>query len=274
MLKKGIVLALSILTALNVNALELKGNLTQGGMVIGKIANVKQVSFNDKQLKLTNDGEFVFGFGRDAQTTHTLSWVDNDNKQHSKELVITEREFKIDRITGVEKKYVSPPDSVLKRIRQEAKAVREARATESRLEYFKEPVFRPAPGRISGVYGSQRFFNGKPRNPHYGLDIANKTGTPVLAPLPGVVTFADADLYYSGGTVIVDHGYGVSSTYIHLSKLHVKVGDQLETGDHFADIGATGRVTGPHLDWRFNWYNERLDPQLLMQDTLASKSSK
>ncbi|MCF6433993.1 M23 family metallopeptidase [Pseudoalteromonas sp. MMG022] len=274
MLKKGIVIALSFLTALNVSALELKGSLTQGGMVVGKIADAKQVTFNDKPLKLTGEGEFVFGFGRDAQATHTLSWVDNNNAQHTKELVITEREFKIDRITGVEKKYVSPPNSVLKRIREEAKAVREARATESTLEYFKDPVFRPAPGRISGVYGSQRYFNGKPRNPHYGLDIANKTGTPVLAPLPGVVTFADPDLYYSGGTVIVDHGYGISSTYIHLSKLHVKVGDKLDTGDHFADIGATGRVTGPHLDWRFNWFNERLDPQLLMQDTLASKSSK
>ncbi|WP_232056563.1 M23 family metallopeptidase [Pseudoalteromonas sp. A25] len=255
------------------SALELKGHLTQGGMVIGQLENVSHVSLNGKQLKITPKGEFVFGFGRDAKTTHTLTWLDDKQVKHEKEIIITQREFKIDKITGVEKKYVSPPKSVLERIRSEAKAVRQARATDSDLEYFKEPVLRPAPGRISGVYGSQRFFNGKPRNPHYGLDIANKTGTPVLAPLPGVVTFADPDLYYSGGTVIVDHGYGISSTYIHLNKLHVKVGDKLATGDHFADIGATGRVTGPHLDWRFNWYNERLDPQLLMQDTLANKSS-
>ncbi|MBD1582137.1 M23 family metallopeptidase [Pseudoalteromonas sp. S16_S37] len=263
----------SLHLAIQAQALELKGHLTQGGMVIGKLDNATKVSFNGKPLKLTPSGEFVFGFGRDAQTTHVLTWFDNKQVKHEKEIVISQREFKIDKITGVEKKYVTPPKSVLERIRAEAKAVREARAIESDLEYFKQPVLRPAPGRISGVYGSQRFFNGKPRNPHYGLDIANKTGTPVLAPLPGVVTFADPDLYYSGGTVIVDHGYGISSTYIHLNKLYVEVGDKLHTGHHFADIGATGRVTGPHLDWRFNWYNERLDPQLLMQDTLASKSS-
>ncbi|CAH9061843.1 hypothetical protein PSECIP111951_02572 [Pseudoalteromonas holothuriae] len=272
MLRKGLLL-IALLSALQTQALQLKGNLTQGGMVIGKIDNAKTVSFNGKPLKLTPAGEFVFGFGRDADSTHTLTWVDADEVKHEHDMLITVREFKIDRITGVEKKYVSPPKSVLERIRSEAKAVRQARTTDSNFEYFKEPVLRPAPGRISGVYGSQRFFNEKARNPHYGLDIANKTGTPVLAPLPGVVTFANPDLYYSGGTVIVDHGYGISSTYIHLNKLHVKVGDKLETGDHFADIGATGRVTGPHLDWRFNWFNERLDPQLLMQDTLASKSS-
>jgi murein DD-endopeptidase MepM/ murein hydrolase activator NlpD len=271
MLKAGLLFAGVLCASIQVSALELKGNLTQGGMVIGKLDSAKSVSLNDVPLRLTPDGEFVFGFGRDAETAQTLSWVDKNGNQHEKVLSIASREFKIDRIEGVEKKYVSPPKAVLKRIREEAQAVREARTTDSDLEYFKEPVYRPATGRISGVYGSQRYFNGKPRNPHYGLDIANKTGTPVLAPLPGVVTFADADLYYSGGTVIVDHGYGINSTYIHLSKLHVQVGDKLETGDHFADIGATGRVTGPHLDWRFNWYNERLDPQLLMKDTLASK---
>ncbi|RJE77488.1 peptidase [Pseudoalteromonas sp. MSK9-3] len=260
--------------ACSAQALELTGNLTQGGMVIGKIADAKSVSFNDKPLKLTKDGQFVFGFGRDAQSQHSLTWVTTAGKSESADFMITKRTFNIDRITGVAKKYVSPPDSVLKRIRTEAKAVKLARATSSNLTYFLDPVLKPAKGRISGVYGSQRFFNGKPRNPHYGLDIANKTGTPVWAPLSGTVTFAEDDLYYSGGTVIIDHGYGISSTYIHLDKIHVNVGDSVSVGKHFADIGATGRVTGPHLDWRFNWFGERLDPQLLMNDTLANKSSK
>ena len=260
--------------ACSAQALELTGNLTQGGMVIGKIADAKSVKFNDKPLKLTKDGQFVFGFGRDAQSQHSLTWVTTAGKSESADFMITKRTFNIDRITGVAKKYVSPPDSVLKRIRTEAKAVKLARATSSNLTYFLDPVLKPAKGRISGVYGSQRFFNGKPRNPHYGLDIANKTGTPVWAPLSGTVTFAEDDLYYSGGTVIIDHGYGISSTYIHLDKIHVNVGDSVSVGKHFADIGATGRVTGPHLDWRFNWFGERLDPQLLMNDTLANKSSK
>ncbi|KAF7771195.1 hypothetical protein PCIT_a4251 [Pseudoalteromonas citrea] len=274
MLKHGWLLITALIGTYSTQALELTGNLTQGGMVVGKIEDAKSVSFNDKPLKLTDDGQFVFGFGRDAKSKHSLTWVTNNGQSESTNLVITSRTYDIDRITGVAKKYVTPPDSVLKRIRTEAKAVRAARATSSNLTYFLDPVLKPAKGRISGVYGSQRFFNGKPRNPHYGLDIANKTGTPVWAPLSGQVVFSQDDLYYSGGTVIIDHGHGISSTYIHLNKVHVKVGDKLKVGEHFADIGATGRVTGPHLDWRFNWFGERLDPQLLMNDTLANKSSK
>lgn len=143
---------------------------------------------------------------------------------------------------------------MLKRIREEAQAVSKARQGNSDLLFFKDPVFRPAKGRISGVYGSQRYFNGEPKRPHFGLDIANKTGEPVLAPVSGKVVFANPDLYYSGGTLIIDHGHGITSTYIHLSKLDVKVGDTVKTGDKIAEIGATGRVTGPHLDWRFNWF--------------------
>lgn len=274
MLKRAFFFTGALLSTCTISALELTGHLTQGGMVIGKIEKVQYVELNGQAIKVTNEGQFVFGFGRNAPTTHTLSWVTTDEKRHSTELLITSRTFNIDRITGVEKKYVSPPDSVLERIRAEAKSVRAARAKSSDLVYFLEPVLRPAKGRISGVYGSQRYFNGKPRNPHYGLDIANKTGTPVWAPLNGTVVFSDNDLYYSGGTVIIDHGHGITSTYIHLNKIHVKVGDNISVGEHFADIGATGRVTGPHLDWRFNWFGERLDPQLLMTNTLANKSSK
>lgn len=273
MLRVSWFLTLGFLLTFATSALELRGNLTQGGMVIGHIDNVKSVKLNGKPLKLTKNGEFVFGFGRDAETEHELTWVDKHGNTSSSAVLITTREFDIDRITGVDKKYVSPPDSVLARIRSDAEAVRLARKGNSDHTYFLDEVLRPAKGRISGVYGSQRFFNGKPRNPHYGLDIANKSGTPVWAPLNGTVVLSEPDLYYSGGTVIIDHGHGITSTYIHLSKIHVRVGDDVIVGDHFADIGATGRVTGPHLDWRFNWFNTRLDPQLLMTERLANKSS-
>ncbi len=256
------------------HAIELKGSLTQGGMVVAQLDGVQSARFNDKDLAIAPGGKFVFGFGRDAGAEHSLSWVDKDGKTHTKTLLITSRDYDIDRITGVEKKYVSPPKEVLARIRKEGAQVSAARSKLSTLPYFDDPVYRPAKGRISGVYGSQRYFNGKPRRPHFGLDIANKTGTPVLAPVSGKVVFANPDLYYSGGTLILDHGYGITSTYIHLNKLHVEEGQMVELGDHIADIGATGRVTGPHLDWRFNWFNERLDPQLLMIDKLATKSSK
>lgn len=271
MLKSLLVSALIVSTSFSAMALELKGHLTQGGLVTGQLDNVKSVSLNGKSLKLADNGLFVFGFGRDAKPVHTLSWVDNTGKNHSQDLVITLRDYDIDKITGVAKKYVSPPKAVSERISREAIAVRKARAVNSDLEYFLQPVLRPAKGRISGVYGSQRYFNGEPRRPHFGLDIANKTGSPVYAPISGTVVFAEPDLYYSGGTLILDHGHGVTSTYIHLSKLDVKVGQKIEQGTKVAEIGATGRVTGPHLDWRFNWQGERLDPALLMQDTLANK---
>lgn len=271
MLKRGVLFVSLLCCALSSNALELKGQLTQGGLVTGQLPGAKQVKFNGNELKLTQDGTFVFGFGRDSSLQHTLQWQDEAGKSHSESFLITARSYSIDKITGVAKKYVSPPESVSKRISQEARAVREARNIVSNRTDFLSPVLKPAQGRISGVYGSQRFFNGDPKRPHYGLDIANKTGTPVYAPLPGKVVFADPDLYYSGGTLILDHGHGITSTYIHLHTLNVKKGQEVNQGSKIAEIGATGRVTGPHLDWRFNWLQERLDPQLLMIDTLANK---
>ncbi len=263
----------SLLTSLSVfaQAVELKGNLTQGGLVTGQLKGAQAVNFNGTKLKTTADGTFVFGFGRDAKLSHELTWVDSSGKSHKQPLLITKRDYDIDKITGVAKKYVSPPKEVSERISREAVAVKNARKVDSDLTYFLDPVYKPAQGRISGVYGSQRYFNGEPRRPHFGLDIANKTGSPVYAPVSGTVVFADKDLYYSGGTLILDHGHSVTSTYIHLSKLHVKVGDEIKRGDKIAEIGATGRVTGPHLDWRFNWKGERLDPALMMLDTLANK---
>jgi murein DD-endopeptidase MepM/ murein hydrolase activator NlpD len=271
MLKSLLSTMVVALVSVNSFAVELKGHLTQGGLVTGKLSDAQSVSLNDTQLKLSENGDFVFGFGRDAKANHTLSWVDANGKKHTQELVITKRDYNIDKITGVAKKYVSPPKSVSERISREAVAVRKARAVNSDLTFFLDPVLKPAQGRISGVYGSQRYFNGEPRRPHFGLDIANKTGSPVYAPIGGTVVFAEPDLYYSGGTLILDHGHGITSTYIHLSKLDVNVGDKVKQGNKVAEIGATGRVTGPHLDWRFNWKGERLDPGLLMQDTLANK---
>ena len=271
MFKTLLATALIASASFSAMSLELKGHLTQGGLVTGKLENAKSVSLDGKSLKLSPSGDFVFGFGRDADTTHTLKWVDSTGTSHSQSIAITKREYKIDKITGVAKKYVSPPKEVSARISREAVAVRKAREVDSDLLYFLDPVLKPAEGRISGVYGSQRYFNGEPRRPHFGLDIANKTGSPVYAPISGTVVYAEPDLYYSGGTLIIDHGHGITSTYIHLSKLDVKVGDKIKQGNKVAEIGATGRVTGPHLDWRFNWKGERLDPALLMQDTLANK---
>jgi murein DD-endopeptidase MepM/ murein hydrolase activator NlpD len=117
---------------------------------------------------------------------------------------------------------------------------------------------------ISGVYGSQRILNGEPRQPHYGIDVAAPEGTPVIAPAAGLVTMAVTDHYYTGGTIIIDHGQGVTSTLMHMASVTVEKGQMVEAGDPLGTIGATGRATGPHLDWRMNWLDRRVDPGLLM----------
>ena len=250
----------------------IKGQLTQGSMLVGKLPDAKEVIFAERSLMRDAKGHFVFGVGRDAPQEQHLKWQSADGKWHKVSFTISQREYDIDKIEGVEKKYVSPSPEVSERIRNDAIMVKTARASASTRTDFLAPVYKPASGRISGVYGSQRYFNGTPKRPHYGLDIANKTGTPIYAPLPGKVAFAHPDLYYSGGTLIIDHGHGITSTYIHMHKLDVEQGDEVKTGTVIGQIGATGRVTGPHLDWRLNWFDTRLDPQILMLDILASEA--
>ncbi|TVP59618.1 MAG: M23 family metallopeptidase, partial [Halomonadaceae bacterium] len=161
---------------------------------------------------------------------------------------------------GVPQSTVTPSESFYKRIRDEASKVRRAREVDSDREAFLGNYIWPVEGRISGVYGSQRYYNGEPRQPHYGVDVAAPEGTPVKAPADGLVTLAAPDLYFSGGTLLIDHGYGISSTMMHLSKLLVEEGTEVRQGDVVAEVGMTGRATGPHLDWRMNWFGERLDP--------------
>lgn len=237
----------------------------QGSMIVGRVNADAQVLFNDKKLRINPQGYFVFGVGRDAPAKIELTVISQQN-QVKYPIQIASREWQVERIDGLPPSKVSPKSKeVLSRIKREAKLVRHARNTESEVDYFKMPFIMPAEGRISGVYGSQRILNGEPKRPHYGLDVANKVGTKVIAPADGVVLLTHEDMFYSGGTLIIDHGHGISSTYIHLNSIDVAVGQQLKQGDVIGTIGATGRATGPHLDWRLNWFNTRLDPHLLIE---------
>ncbi|WP_017445487.1 M23 family metallopeptidase [Gayadomonas joobiniege] len=241
-------------------------NLTQGGFLKAQAKNcqsykIKEVNAEKAQAgHCTQDGFFIAGFSRDAGPTAELTINYKNGELLSKSLPIKQREYQIDRIEGVPQKTVTPPESVLTRIRQENGQIYAARNHFSEQTFFLTDFIWPAKGRISGVYGSQRYFNGTPKRPHYGLDIAAPKGDPVVAPANGIVRLAHPDMYYSGGTMILDHGYGFTSTFIHLSKLTVKEGQMVKQGDKIAEIGASGRATGPHLDWRINWYNVRLDP--------------
>jgi len=247
-----------------IDALKLNGQMIQGGMVIGQAEPGSKVWFNDRELSVSSEGIFVFGFDRDAGPSAVLKVTDTLGKTIKRTMTVKKRSYKIQRIEGIAKRIMSPAEEDLRRIRSEAAMVSKARAGDLDRLDFTRPFVWPLKGPISGVYGSQRYYNGEPRRPHYGVDVAAPTGTPVSTPASGIVTVAYDDMFYSGGTVIIDHGRGISSTLMHLSKVHVNVGDEVEPGDVIAEVGAGGRATGPHLDWRMNWFGERIDPTLLV----------
>ena len=241
----------------------LEGNFIQGGLVKGKIDSNISVRFKERLLRKTSKGFFVIGFGRDHPKIANLSKKINQ-KWISKTLNIKKRIYKTQIINGLEKKMVTPPKSFYDRIIRENKAIKNIRNLDSDIDFIFEEFNWPAKGIISGVFGSQRILNGKPKRPHYGIDIAAKKGTSVLAPIESIVRMAEKDLYYTGGTIMLDHGHGVTSVYSHLSLINVNVGDKVKKGQKIGEIGSTGRSTGPHLDWRINWFLQRLDPALLV----------
>ncbi|GAA4354553.1 M23 family metallopeptidase [Kangiella marina] len=244
--------------------LSLKGDLTQGGLVVGQTVKGAKVTFDDTSLEVSPEGYFVFGFHRDMPETAALT-VEKGDKKEVQKLFIRKRDYNIERIDGLPPSKVNPmKPEVLKRIREEGALVASARKNSSRDMFFMQDFIWPAKGRLSGFYGSQRVLNGEPKRPHYGVDVAAPTGTEVVAPADGTVRLAYDNMFYSGGTLIIDHGYGVSSTFIHLNSIDVEEGQKVKQGQRIATIGETGRATGPHLDWRINWYTSRLDPQLLV----------
>jgi len=262
---RALILLLGLLVAIPVRAeTRLDGNLTQGGLVIGRTDPGSTVVLDDRTVRVGPDGVFVLGFHRDAPASAELTVTASGGTVERRTLTIAPREFAIQRIDGLPPKMVTPPPEVLERIRRENAEIAALRKLDRPEPMFASGFAWPATGRISGVYGSQRILNGEPKQPHYGVDIAAPTGTPIKAPADGVVVLAETDLYYTGGTVILDHGHGLSSAFLHLSAVTVKVGDRLRQGDVLGKLGATGRVTGPHLDWRMNWFESRIDPQLLV----------
>ncbi len=244
--------------------IRLDGEFIQGGMVRGMAPPGTAVTLDGRALKVSPEGHFVFGFGRDASPAAELVLVHPGGEAETRIFNIMSRQYDIQRIEGLPQKMVTPPPETLERIRAEGAKVRRARAHDTAEIHFAAQFVWPAQGRISGVYGSQRILNGAPRQPHYGVDIAAPTGTAVRAPAAGEIRLAEPDLYYSGGTIILDHGHGLSSSFLHMSRVDVAVGQQVAHGEMIGAIGATGRVTGAHLDWRMNWFEQRLDPALLV----------
>ena len=248
------------------DCVRLQGDLLPGGLVWTRVAPGTRVMLDGAELDVLEDGLVVFGLGRDADSRFELML--EGEKSCSRTVNIAPRQYNIQRVEGVPQRTVTPPPEDLERIARERQRVRAAKARKldrpDLLAAVVEGFQWPARGPISGVYGSQRIYNGKPGNPHYGVDVAVPTGTPVYAPAPGVVTLAEPDLYFSGGTVILDHGYHLSSSFLHMSEVLVEPDQEVAAGDLIGRVGATGRATGPHLDWRMSWRDQRVDPQLLV----------
>lgn len=245
--------------------LELRGEISQGSLIVGKTKHSYQVLFDDKPLKVSKHGYFVFGFSRDDKTSHDLVIKANNGERLTKTLTPGVREYKIQKVEGIAKKIMNPDPKAIARAKQDNQQIGAVRAVSSENIDFAHGFKAPSTGTITGVYGSQRYYNGVPKRPHFGLDYAGPTGTPVQAPAAGTITLWVPDMFYSGGTLVIDHGHGVTSTFLHLSASDVNVGDKVLQGQPIAKMGASGRVTGPHLDWRINWFGVRLDPALALK---------
>lgn len=253
------------------NAIELNGLARQGGLLIGQAPQGVRIEFQGRAVRVADSGVFLIALGREAPSQMELVMYNGIGEKNVQIIDVAQRDYPVQRVEGVPEHTVTPPQEAIDRIRNEAAMVSEARSRDDVRTDFAGGFIRPLNGEITGVYGSQRIYNGVPKRPHYGLDIAAPEGTPVRAPAPGVVTLVHPDMYFSGGTLIIDHGHGLSSTFIHLSQILVTEGQRIEPGQLVAKVGATGRATGPHLDWRINWFDVRIDPQLVLQAFPAVK---
>jgi len=246
------------------NAIDLQGSFIQGGIAYGMVEVNTKVFFDKKKVPLYKDGSFIIGFHRKHKAKSILQLVYNNGETFEKIIKIKKRDYNIQKINNLDKRKVIPPESYYLRIKEEARLVKKAKNIYNDFPFYKQGFVVPAVGVITGVYGSQRVLNGIPKRPHYGIDIANKKGTNILAPSDGIVVLAENDLYFSGGTLIISHGMGLTSSLLHLSEIFFKVGDKVYKGDKIGLMGSTGRSTGPHVDWRMELRGVRIDPDIVL----------
>tara|TARA_B110001454_G_C12661621_1_gene409738 strand:+ start:193 stop:978 length:786 start_codon:yes stop_codon:yes gene_type:complete len=251
---------LSFFIFIEANSAEFDGKFIQGHFILGKTIPGTSILVDKKKLKVSKDGYFAFGIEKDRKLDIVIT--EGDKKIVKK---IQKRKYNIQKIEGLPKKKVTPPEEFYARIKKENQLIAKAREIDSDLSFFKEKFIIPVDNAIiTGVYGSQRILNGIPKWPHYGLDFAQEKGTPVKAMNNGIVTLAENDLFYTGATLIFDHGHGISTLYMHMDKIFVNVDDHIKKGDVVGTVGASGRATGPHLDIRLNWFGTRLDPATII----------
>ena len=240
----------------------ISGYPVEGNLIVARTNPSNKIKINNEFLEIDESGIFVFGFHRDEENPIKLVIINNENEQFKTSIKPIKRVYKIQRIDGLKKSMVTPPEDTISRIKSDRKKVNKARKVKLEMGDFIQGFDWPLKGLITGVYGSQRILNDIPKSPHFGIDISVPIGTSVKAPASGIVTLTE-DLYYSGYTVILNHGLNINSTFLHLSEINVNVGDRIGRGDLIGHSGDTGRSTGPHLDWRIDWNGKRLDAEML-----------
>ena len=246
------------------HAVEFIGDFKQGSFILGKTDPNSKVYIDNRKVRVSSDGYFAFGLDRDRKN-NVLIKVKNSMETKLIEKKVFKRKYKIQRIDGLPPKQVTPPPEVYERIKKDNILIGKARAIDSKLVFFKDKFIYPIDKYIiTGVYGSQRILNGKPRRPHYGIDFHAPEGTPVKSMMDGVVTLVENDMYFTGGTIIFDHGHGVSTLYMHMKDINVKKGQKVKKGEVVGTLGQSGRATGPHLDIRLNWFEVKLDPATVL----------
>ena len=264
-MNKFLLIVIIIIKSTTLNAIELRGDFLQGNLIIGKTQPNSIVLIDKKEIKISKQGFFVFGLSKDRKNDLIIEIVENGLSTKIVKKVY-KKKYKIQKINGLPSKQVTPPEEVYERIKNDNKLIGNARATNSDLTFFSNKFDLPIKNTIiTGVYGSQRILNGIPKSPHYGLDFAAPEGTPIKAMLDGVVTLAEPDLYYTGGTIIFDHGHGISTLYMHMKNVDIKKGQKVKKGELIGTVGKTGRSTGPHLDVRLNWFDVKLDPASVLK---------
>ena len=238
----------------------------QGGLLREKTIPGSMVEFNGKNIRIDRNGNFIIGFSRNAPPDVILKITSPDGQVQKRKIKISQREYQKQYIEGLPKKKVTPSEKDLRKIAEDRSLIRGARSLSTSTDIFLGEFIWPLRGTVTGVFGSQRILNGKARSPHLGIDIAAEEGTAIVSPAPGRIVLVEEDMFLNGKTIMIDHGFGLTSIYAHLSEISVIKGELIEKGEMIGKVGMTGRSTGAHLHWGVHWYNIGLDPGLLLDD--------